>query len=138
MLEQLKEILNTTNSSYEIIYEEKHIMNVKVDELNKEQSFVYIEEFIRGRFTQEKYRKTRTMQMQIYFSKFVEMHENALVRQALRDQIENEIVLKFMSVYEASNYFANVENWNIYYPLPRWDANEVSVMLEFDCKLNNC
>jgi hypothetical protein len=138
MLSEIKQIIQTANPLYTVIYEEKHLMNVKVDELPRNAGFAYIEEFIRGQYRQEKYRITKTMQMQIYFSRFVDMHEDAELRQAVRKQIEEEIVLPFMNVWENSHLFESVEQWNIYYPLPRWDANEISVMLEFACKTPLC
>ena len=138
MLEKIKNILNQANPEYEVIYEEAHMMNIKVDELQPSDSFVYIEEFLRGQYLQEKYIKAKVLQMQLYFCKFTEMQNDADARQLLRDQIEAEIVLPFMDKYEKSNLFGAVGKWNIYYPLPRWDANEVSIMLEFECKMQIC
>ena len=138
MLNKIKDILTRANPEYKVIYEEAHMMNAKADELQRNDSFVYIEEFLRGQYLQEKYIKARVLQMQLYFCKFTDMHNDAIERQSLRDQIEAEIVLPFMDKYEKSNLFAPVERWNIYYPLPRWDANEVSVMLEFGCKTPIC
>ena len=138
MLNKIKDILNQANPEYEVIYEENHMMNIKADELQSSANFVYIEEFLRGQYLQEKYTKAKVLQMQLYFCKFTEMQNDAGVRQLLRDQIEVEIVLPFMEKYEKTNLFGAVDKWNIYYPLPRWDANEVSVMLEFGCKMQIC
>lgn len=138
MLEKIKEILNRANCSYKVIYEEAHMMNVKADEIGRCDSFVYIEEFIRGQYTQEAYRKTKTMQVQVYFSRFTEMQNDATEREALRQRIEDEIVEPFMEEYEKSGIFEAVTTWSIFYPLPRWDANEVSVMLQFPCKVIRC
>ncbi|MDR0541046.1 MAG: hypothetical protein LBH19_02410, partial [Dysgonamonadaceae bacterium] len=138
MLSQIKQILESANPEYTVIYEEKHLMNVKVDELPVNARFAYIEEFLKGQYRQEKYFKTRIMQMQIYFSRFVDMHDDAIVRESLRDEIDAEIVRPFMKTYNESGFFEPVEIWNIYYPFPRWDANEVSVMLEFACKIQIC
>jgi hypothetical protein len=139
MLNKITEIIKAANPSYTVIYEEKHMMNVRADELQRNAGFAYIEEFIRGRYQQERYRPaSKTMQMQIYFSRFADMHADAMTREALRTQIETEIILPFMKQYEKSAYFNPVDAWNIYYPFPRWDANEVSVMLEFGCKVQVC
>jgi hypothetical protein len=139
MLKRITEIIHAANPSYTVIYEEKHMMNVRADELQRNAGFAYIEEFIRGQYRQERYRPaSRTMQMQIYFSRFAGLHADAMTREAIREQIESETVLPFMRQYEQSGYFAPVDAWNIYYPFPRWDANEASVMLEFGCRVPVC
>lgn len=138
MLNKIREIIGKANPDYTIIYEEESMMNVYADELKREESFVYIEEFTRGRYSKNGYFPTKTMQMQIYFSKFCEHANKATEREALRELIESEIVLNFMREYESSSYFEAVENWDILYPPSRWDANEVSVMLYFGCKLQMC
>jgi hypothetical protein len=66
------------------------------------------------------------------------MHNTAIQRNAIRDQIESEVVLPFMDKYNASGIFQKVETFRFLTPLPRFDANEVSIMLEFDCKTTMC
>lgn len=138
MLSKIREIITKANPAYKIIYEENHMMNVKADELKLTDSFVHIEEFTRGRIFTEGYRKKKSKQMQIYFSKLTEHENDADEREQLRELIENEIVYPFIDAYSNSKFFDEVENWDILYPPPRWDANEVSVMLYFTCKLNLC
>lgn len=138
MLSKIREIIGKANPDYKIIYEEKSMMNVKADDLKLQDSFVYIEEFTRGRYITEGFRAKKSKQMQIYFSKFTELENDADVREQIRDQIEAEIVLKFMKEYNDSKLFDIVENWEVLYPPSRWDANEVSVMLYFTCKMNQC
>lgn len=126
------------NPTYTVHYEESKMMNIKVDELKVSDSFVYIEEFISGKYTQEKFFKSKSMKMQIYFCKFSEFQCDAIDRQTKRDLIEEEIIEPFMQKYKESGLFDEVQAWNIFYPFPRFDANEVSVMLEFDCKVKRC
>lgn len=123
--------------SYIIHYDDKYMMNKKADDLKRTQSFIYIEEFVQGSYNKAKYNNgNKIIRMQIYFSKFIDMHNEAINRQMLRDQIESEIVVPFMATYESK--YGEVQQWKFYYPLPRWDGNEVSVMLEFDCIIPIC
>ena len=156
LLDTIKELIQSANAkakasaeeinpevkfpTYIVEYEESKMMNVKADNYKAGDSFVYIEEFISGRYVKEKFFKTKTMKMQIYFCKFTQFQVDASVREGLRNTIEAELVEPFMKEFEESNLFidANLTNWNVYYPFPRFDANEVSVMLEFECKTRRC
>lgn len=138
MLQEIQQILNAANPQYKVIYEENHMMNIKADELALNSRFVHIEEFTRGQYTSERYFETKTVQMQIYFCRFVEMEADAIVREGIRNEIESEIVEPFIRAYKESNLFASVDNWAFFYPLPRWDANEVGIMLQFPCKVSKC
>lgn len=136
MLDKIIQILNDANPNYKVIYEEAHMMNVKVDDLNRQDSFIYIEEFTQGQIVIERYRRIEKMRAQIYFSKFANMHGRAIRREELRSQIKAEAMYPFINAYE--NVFGSKAVWNIYYPFPRWDGNEVSVMLEFDYESEIC
>lgn len=138
MIEQLKAIINDSNENYEVEYEESRMMNLKADEKSLDARFVYIEEFVQGTYEKPKFHKIKTTRAQIYFCRFCEMHSTAMQRQAIRDQIESEIVLPFMDNYNVSGIFQKVETFRFLTPLPRFDANEVSIMLEFDCKIIRC
>ncbi|GHT33973.1 hypothetical protein FACS189434_09340 [Bacteroidia bacterium] len=138
MLEQIKELSQAANADYTVEYEESSMMNIRTDEYPSDANFVYIEEFRTGKYVFGKYgQKTRVMKMQIYFCKFTQMQNNAIQREALRDVITAEIVEPFMELYDKSEFQA-VETWGVSYPLARFDANEVSVMLEFDCIIPKC
>jgi len=148
LLNTLKGIIQTANANYQALnpdaptysvqYEESSMMNIQADGMQSTDSFVYIEEFITGRYTREKYFKSKTMKMQIYFCKFTPLHQDATTREALRNQIETEIVEPFMDAYKQAALFDDVKQYNLSYPFPRFDANEISVMLEFECTLKRC
>ncbi|MDR1544947.1 MAG: hypothetical protein LBS50_11220 [Prevotellaceae bacterium] len=139
MLQKIKGIIESLETAYIFEYEESAMMNVKVDKYQRGDKFVYIEEFRSGKIFEGRYGGNRKqMRMQIYFCKFSKMHGNAIEREAQRETILNEIVYRFIDAYKSSGYFEQVPEWNIYYPLPRFDANEVSVMLEFNCILPQC
>jgi len=153
MLKQITDIIKSADSaaltleehkenpdkevSYIIHYDDKYMMNKKADDLRRSQSFIYIEEFVQGSYNKGKYNNgTKSIRTQIYFCKFIEMHNEAINRQKLRSIIETEIVVPFIKAYE--NKYGEVQQWKFYYPLPRWDGNEVSVLLEFDCIIPIC
>ena len=139
MLQKIKEIIEKSNPDYIVEYEESSLMNVKADEIKRDKSFAYIEEFRRGKFTEGKFGgRKQVMRMQIYFCKFSELQNDAIEREIQRENIISEIVRPFISEYEKSGHFDDVKEWPFYYPLPRFDANEVSVMLEFDCSIQIC
>lgn len=138
MVDQLKTLINLSNALYEVEYEESRMMNLKADEKSLDACFAYIEEFVQGTYEKPKYHKLKTTRVQIYFCRFCEMHNTAIQRNAIRNQIESEVVLPFMDNYNASGLFQKVETFRFFTPLPRFDANEVSIMLEFDCKQFRC
>lgn len=138
MIQELKAIIAQANANYIIEFDESRMMNVKVDEINRSDSFAYIEEYSSGRYNVPKFFKEKTTQVQIYFCKFTEFQNDADDREALRQLIETEIVIPFMSKYNESGKFKQVDNWNFFTTLPRFDANEVSIMLQFDCVVTYC
>ena len=137
-LKKLKTILEKANPCYQVEYEEASMMNVKADNYRRGDSFVYIEEFLQGRYAQEQYRRRKITRVQVYFCKFSPIHADAITRETLRNQIEQEIVLPFMEEFNRSKLFPEVENFQFYNALPRFDANEVSIMLQFECKTDIC
>ena len=144
MIQELKTLIesiedgNTLSPLYPVEYEENKMMNLKADEKSLDARFAYIEEFVQGSYTREKFVFQKITQVQIYFCRFAEFQNSAMDRENLRNQIETEMVLPFMRRYNDSGIFDRVDNFKFYTPLPRFDANEVSIMLQFDCKQNIC
>jgi len=147
MLAELKTIVETcatvtvnevVSPLYPVEYEENRMMNLNADEKSLDARFAYIEEFVSGAYAKGKFVKQKTTQVQIYFCRFCELQNTAMEREALRNQIESEAVLPFMEAYNNSGKFDRVDIFKFYTPLPRFDANEVSIMLQFDCKQNMC
>ncbi|MFA7589383.1 MAG: hypothetical protein WCY22_03390 [Acholeplasmataceae bacterium] len=114
-------------------------MNVRADDLLRSQPFVHIEEFKSGKVSTSRYGlQTRTMKMEIYFGRFCEFENNAITREEIREQIIEEVVYPFMTAYNKSGYFQRLDEWEILYPLTRFDGNEVAVMLTFKCVIPEC
>lgn len=139
MLKNLEQILHAANPCYRVMYQESAMMNIKADQLKETASYVHIEEFRRGSYVESRFGPLqKQMTIQIYFSKFTPMQNDAIEREKLRHIIELEIVQPFIREYKKSASFVPVTTWTVNYPMPRFDANEVSVMLEFNCQSNIC
>ena len=137
MIEQLKSIIESANPNYIVEFEENSMMNVKVDEYPLGAKFAYIEEYVSGRYFKEKYFNKKSIQIQIYFCQFTEMHNDAVQREIIRQQIEGEIISPFIELLNKSE-FDSVNEFRFYTPLPRFDANEISIMLSFDLIMTKC
>jgi len=138
MITELKQIIQESNLAYIVEFEESKMMNVKADEYPMGAKFAYIEEYISGSYTKEKYFHKKILQIQVYFCMFTELQVDAIQRETIREQIESEMVIPFMDKYNASGAFDKVDTFKFLTPLPRFDANEVSIMLQFDCKKVKC
>ena len=132
MIQELISIIKSANPYYVIHFEESSMMNIKVDEIDESESFCYIEEYTESRYFKEGYVKKKSTRVQIYFCKFTELHNDAIKRECLRSEIESEIVKPFMAKYNESTVFKKVDNFTCRSILPRFNANEISLMLEFD------
>ncbi|MDR1459460.1 MAG: hypothetical protein LBI60_04535 [Bacteroidales bacterium] len=134
MLTKLEKIIRDANPSYHIEYEELSMMNVKADEIKYSEPFVYIEEFKQGEYGKAGYYNQKTTRVELWFCKFCQMQNDAREREAIRNTIENEIVLPFISGYKKQASLVQPQTWKWFTPPPRFDANEVSVILQFDYK----
>jgi len=132
MINKLLEILQEAVPSYEVSFEESRMMNVAADTIERYKGFAYIEEYRQGYYSFRGYQKTRTIRIQIYFCKFVDFQDNAINRELMREKIEEEAVLPFITRMNEDDTFKQIERFDVGAPLPRFDANEVSIKLEFD------
>ena len=138
MINKLLEILQKAVPSYEVSFEESRMMNVAADAIERYKGFAYIEEYRQGYYSFRGYKKTRTIRIQIYFCKFVDFQDNAINREMMRAKIEAEAVLPFVERMNENDNFKQIERFDISTPLPRFDANEVSIKLEFDLTSTIC
>jgi len=138
MINKLLTILQEAVPSYEVSFEESRMMNVAADTIERYKGFAYIEEYRQGYYSFRGYKKTRTTRIQIYFCKFVDFQDNAINRELMREKIEEEAVLPFITRMNENDNFKQIERFDIGTPLPRFDANEVSIKLEFDLTSTIC
>lgn len=127
-------------------YDEASMINVKIDSVNRDKTFIYIEELQQSRIDINKARPMfRVTPIQIYFCRFepfqndtwhgdtrkelVSQQKLSVARQAIRDRIENELVLPVIAeINETLSQFT--PSYVFRYPIARFDANEVAVLLE--------
>ena len=114
------------------------MMNVRADGISYGQPFAYIEEFTRGEYGKQGYYRQKTVEVQIFFCRFCQLHNTAREREAIRAQIESEAVFPFMEEYKKESGLWQPEKWKFFIPIPRFDAHCISIMLLFDFKEIKC
>lgn len=146
--------------------DQARMLNVKVDTMERfvtdsdgnrtSSDFVYVEEPTTG-YYDTPYRGCPTQRtiMQVYFCKFEPMANDAykgdtkfsknsptVGRLELKSQIEEQMVRPFLYLLKTSQlvkqYPEIMNTVRVLYPSPRFDANEVSVGLEFTFKQDWC
>lgn len=146
--------------------DQARMLNVKVDTMERfvtdsdgnrtSSDFVYVEEPTTGYYDTpyRGYPAQRTI-MQVYFCKFEPMANDAykgdtkfsknsptVGRLELKSQIEEQMVRPFLYLLKTSQlvkqYPEIMNTVRVLYPSPRFDANEVSVGLEFTFKQDWC
>lgn len=156
VVNEIKSIVQKINPNNLFECDEARMINVKIDTVRREQNFVYLEEPTRG-FVNLPYRgfNTQTVVLRIFFCKFEPMHNDAysgttewsenspsIKRITIRDEIEETMVRPFLWHLRNSDfgrrYPTVLATLNILYPRSRFDANEVSVGLEFNIPENIC
>lgn len=146
--------------------DQARMLNVKVDTMERfvtdsdgnrtSSDFVYVEEPTTGYYdTPYRGYPTQRIIMQVYFCKFEPMANDAykgdtkfsknsptIGRLELKNQIEEQMVRPFLYLLKSSplvlRYPDIMNTVRVLYPSPRFDANEVSVGLEFTLKQDWC
>ena len=140
MLDNLKTLINTANEDYEVFYEESRMFNVDADELSTEGSYCYIEEFVSGTFNLGRW-KEETTTVQLYFFKIPEQTTieelTAEQRITIRETIKTEVVLDLLDLLRVDRQNQTTAfRW--FYPVPKYDCNEVGLIVEFEYKKKLC
>lgn len=146
--------------------DQARMLNVKVDTMERfvtdsdgnrtSSDFVYVEEPTTGYYdTPYRGYPTQRTIMQVYFCKFEPMANDAykgdtkfsknsptIGRLELKNQIEEQMVRPFLYLLKNSQLVKQhpdiMNTVRVLYPSPRFDANEVSVGLEFTFKQDWC
>lgn len=134
--------VNEGDPVYKSEYEQKNMQNVKVSQYTRDQSFVYIEEFVTGKYDLSKFFNKKVVNVELYFCKFVPDHieVDANVRQNKRDEIEADIVMPFVNAFESmfGASQGNLVQYRFMYPPAMYDDHEVGITLLFDLSLALC
>lgn len=140
MLEKIKNIIEQADADYVVEYDEGNMFNIRADGFDRGTKYAYIEEFKEGEINMQGNFESDKLRLNIYFSVIPEQELNAIGREQIREAIKAEIVKPFIKAFIDSPHFSSNKLFKYYYPLSRFDANEISVMLDFECELieNNC
>lgn len=162
----IRDIVKMVNPLAVFECDQARMLNVKVDTMERfvtdsdgnrvSSDFVYVEEPTTGYYdTQYRGYPTQRTIMQVYFCKFEPMANDAykgdtkfsqnsptIGRLELKNQIEEQMVRPFLYLLKTSQlvkqYPEIMNTVRVLYPSPRFDANEVSVGLEFTFKQDWC
>ncbi len=158
LIKKLGDILKSLHADYYFEYDEASAMNVKADAVENSAGLIFIEEVRGGRYripqnrTQGFFRQKET-RLSIYFCRFSKelepfaglgntplsvqaQHTLTMTRQAIRDRIEEEVVVPFMEAMDEAMR-GDLRGYSVgdyYYSYPefsRFDSNEVPVVLNF-------
>ena len=128
ILSKIQKICANAVPEYGFEFEHSKMMNVKAD--NAIFPLVFFEEYTDGKLTQGMGLKKSVM-VELSFMRLCSMHNSAVEREAIREQIESEAILPFIKALESSGEFYPVKEFSCLPEPPRFDANTVSVMLRF-------
>lgn len=162
----IRDIVKRVNPLAVFECDQARMLNVKVDTMERfvtdsdgnrvSSDFVYVEEPTTGYYdTPYRGYPTQRTIMQVYFCKFEPMANDAykgdtkfsknsptVGRLELKSQIEEQMVRPFLYLLKTSQlvkqYPEIMNTVRVLYPSPRFDANEVSVGLEFTFKQDWC
>lgn len=134
LLDDIKTICESI-PGYTFIFEEAKMMNVEAD--NKPFPCIFFEEYRNGSY-HIKYGQSKTTKVILYFMDKVALHQSAETREAIRGRIEQDAVLPFIEAYNESGLFKELSSVSFTTPIPRFDVNEVSIRIEFDCEQSMC
>ena len=129
---------STSGRSYKFIFDEASMVNIRIDELHRNERFVYLEEFTHGKLDFARIPPVRTTRVQLYFCAFSDYTAPADEREDIRESIDSEILMPFIQAYRATPAGRTVKEFTIATPPPRFDANEVSRAIFFDLPETMC
>lgn len=151
VVNSIRNILAMTSPDALFECDEARMINVKIDTVERCNSFVYLEEPTAGYYDVplRGHQRQRTL-LRLCFCKFEPMHNDAYrgdtrwsehdprpisKRIEIRDTIERDMVRPFIVALRASEFGRRypdlLQTIRVLYPRARFDANEVSVCLEF-------
>lgn len=131
MITELLALIQAAAPNYEATYEEAKMMNVAADLIDRTKGFIYVEEYYKGSYLTDKYMPAKRSTLQIYFCKFIDFHGTALDREVIRKEIESDAVMPVINALKANTNYPITSSIDFSLPLPRFDANEVSIMIQF-------
>ena len=140
LIDKIKAICEKACPAYSFQYETSKMMNVRADD--RPYPMAFLEEYPSqdGRIIL-KYGRKKAVIVELSFMKLADRENfqgDAIDRERLREEIEEEAVLPFIEAFNASPDFDRVEEFRITPEVPRFDAHAVSVLLIFEARYKVC
>jgi len=151
LVSRVKDLIKQIAPDVVFEYDEASMVNVKIDDVQRDKTFVYIEEVETSRIVADTGRPARRITpLSIYFCRFEPFQNDAghgdtrhsqeaagkitPARQAIRDDLETSVVLPFIARVLSTRQRGYTPTITINYPPARFDANEVpiEVTIEFN------
>lgn len=137
MLQKIKSLITDAGISAPVIFETKKMSNVAADAIARDTDVIFLEEFRGGEVSLEGYIPTLTVDIEMYIARVnIAMHATAEEREAIREQLFNDIAKPFIAQYK--KLVDSSKNIRILFPPPLFDANEVGISLIFKIKEHLC
>lgn len=150
LVSRVEELIKQIAPDVVFEYDEASMVNVKIDDVERDKTFAYIEEVETSRIVADAGRPSRRITpLSIYFCRFEPFQNDAghgdtrhsqqaaekmtPTRQSIRDELETSVVLPFISRVLTTRQRGYTPTITINYPPARFDANEVpiEVTIEF-------
>lgn len=140
LIEKLIEVCGKAAPSYTFQYETAKMMNENAD--NIQFPLIFFEEYTSkdGSYSLRLGMK-KTMPVELSFMKLAprdNLHADAIVRERIRNEIEQEAVIPFIEKLNESQYFGQVTEFDITPEPCLFDANAVSLLLRFNVSFKIC
>ena len=140
LIDRIKDLCQTAIPTYAFEYETSKMMNVRADD--RPYPMIFLEEFPSqdGRYILH-YGRKKAVVVELSFMRLCDrenFQSDAIDRERIREQIEEEAVLPFIEAFNASGLFEPVEEFRVTPEPPRFDAAAVSILLIFEAKYKLC
>lgn len=136
ILTRIAALCEQANSNYHFEFENDFMMNVKAD--NVQFPVVHFEEYTESRYNTSGYGLALSTLVELHIYKLAPMQASAVVREQLREEMQDEFILPFIDALTASGLLADGEDITAYPEPTIFDANATGVMLRFWVKTQLC
>lgn len=133
VIQEIRDLCASANSEYLFYHEHAHMMNLSLDQLGHDAKVAYLEEIKSGRFGVEPrgftFKETR---VRLSFLQFIELDATAEQKHLVLNDIETNMLLPFMRLYQAKFGRQSFPDFTYVTPPAMFDAHEVSIVVTFN------
>lgn len=135
LLNTIRQAVDAACHDYSFEYESERMMNVRADD--RRFPCVFFEEYYDATFNR-KYSLRKTTTVELHFMKLAEFQDDAVERERLRAEIEQEAVVPFIETLDGVGVFGNIDTFTCVPEPPLFDANAVSLLVRLSLTYNPC